>query len=190
MASNYWKKFYKEKKAPTIPSSFARSVVDFFQNEIRDGKKELMIVDLGAGNGRDTKYLNKIFKAVGIDKNFGLEVKTPRWGEVMKGDLENLDLIESFDIIYSRFFLHSIGNDEIKTAIGLADNYFVAEFRIKGDKPVIYKNHKRNLVDLGWLINTLMDNNFEILKLEAGRGMAKYKNEDPLVARVYAKRVC
>ena len=96
---------------------------------------------------------------------------------------------EPADVIYSRFLLHAVSNKEIIKLIKWSKNYFIAEFRIVGDEPVIYQDHKRNLINLGWLINKLLENNFEILKLKVGRGMAKYKNEDPLVARVYARKI-
>lgn len=183
-----WKKFYEEKKAPTKQSKFAESVEVFFVDELKE--KKLLILDVGAGNGRDTKWLNKspFITAFGIDKNYGIELNKTKTKEIVyKLDFKKINKINT-DIVYSRFFLHCISNKEIEKLVELTPKYFVAEFRIKGDKPVIYKNHKRNFIDLGWLINLLLENNFEILKLQAGRGMAKYKNEDPLVARIYAKK--
>lgn len=194
MVNNYWEKFYKEKKAPTKQSKFAESVESFFIDELKYKYRELALIDLGAGNGRDTKYLNISFKTFGVDKSYGKEVnknsqkEDVNFGSVYKINTKEILNSLNFDIFYSRFFLHSISNEEIEQLIKISPNYFVAEFRIKGDKPVLYKNHKRNLIDLGWLINILLKNGFEILKLQAGRGMAKYKNEDPLVARVYAKK--
>jgi hypothetical protein len=65
----------------------------------------------------------------------------------------------------------------------------MAEFRIKGDKPKLFKDHERNLIDGKWLIDELKKNGFEIIYSKKGRNMAKYKNENPLVGRVIAKRV-
>ena len=184
MQDKHWEKFYKEKKAPQKQSKFAEAVDSFFIDELK--KRGLTILDMGAGNGRDTKYLSDsslTYSVIGIDKNIENDY-------VDKASLQDVvDIFKSPDIVYSRFFLHSITNKKIINLIEWTDNYFVAEFRIKGDKPVIYQDHKRNLINLGWLINKLLENNFEILKLKVGRGMAKYKNEDPLVARVYARKI-
>lgn len=187
MANKNWEKFYKEKKAPIRHSKFAEDVVEFFSK--RDDFKNLL--DVGAGNGRDTKWLHKtgLFNAIGIDKNYVITTKKyVKGGFVIKLDFNEYSELNA-DIVYSRFFLHSIKDKEIKHLVKITPKYFVAEFRIKGDKPVLYTKHKRNFVDLGWLINLLLKEGFEILNIKAGYGLAKYKEEDPLVARIYAKRL-
>jgi len=184
MENKHWLQFYKEDKAPKKHSDFAGAVESFFIDE--RGYRDLTMFDLGAGNGRDAGWLNEssFFKVTGFDKNYNNILNN-----VYKKSLKQV--IKQFycpEIVYSRFFLHSITNKEIVSIIKWTQVFFIAEFRIKGDKPKLYTDHKRNLIDLGWLVNKLLDNNFRILKLEVGKGLAKYKNEDPLVARVYARR--
>ena len=64
----------------------------------------------------------------------------------------------------------------------------MAECRAKGDKPKIFKNHKRNFIDGDVLLNLLHKQNFKILFFKVSKNLAKYKGEDPLIIRVIAKR--
>jgi len=178
----HWVNFYKKKKAPIKQTKFAEAVDSFLIDELKE--RDLSLYDIGAGNARDTKYLNgcsSLRLVAGFDKNHE--------GRIKKSVNEIVRTYLPADVIYSRFLLHAISNREITKLVKWSKNYFLAEFRIKGDKPVIYQDHKRNLVDLGWLINVLIKNGFEILRLQEGRGYARYKNEDPLVARVYARKI-
>jgi len=184
MAIKNWEKFYKEKKAPTKPSDFAKFINYTFENF-----KNISLIDVGCGNGRDLKLFKKsnwCSLAIGIDKSIKSNFNK---------DLFNVDLNKIVNnkktqppiIVYSRFFLHSISNKEIEKLLRWTKYYFVAEFRLKGDVPKLYK-HDRNLVDLGWFVKKLEENGFVIEKLITGYGMAKYKNEDPYVCRVIAKK--
>jgi hypothetical protein len=102
---------------------------------------------------------------------------------------EAKDLIAQADVVYSRFFLHSISNDEITEIVKLTRGYFCAEARAIGDQPVVYPEHDRNYIDGEWLRNTLIENGFEIEHYEVARGLAPYKDEDPLLVRIIAKRI-
>ena len=176
----YWDNFYKEGKQPIqSPSPFAKWFVNSNLGYCSDHAK---IVDLGAGCGRDTEYLAEYKgSAIGIDKN--IEVVDLVYQE----DFNKLDL-KIYNTIYSRFFLHSISNKEISELLKKIkkNSFFVAEFRVKGDEPVIYKNHKRNLIDMTWLLIELDKNNYSINYCKVGRGLAKFKQEDPLVGRIVA----
>jgi len=181
-SKKFWDKFYKEGKQPTeSPSPFA---VWFIKNLNRFGmSKKMSLVELGAGCGRDTRLIMKNFKYVdAIDES--IENNLVR--KLKAADC----LLRSYHIIYSRFFLHCLTNKEISNLIDEIDfgTYFVAEFRVKGDKPVLYKDHKRNFIDMGWLTRKLMSNFFEVKYFEVRRGLAKYKNEDPLIGRIIAKK--
>lgn len=179
----YWEKFYKEKKAPTKQTKFAEFVETYFIEVLKE--KNLKLIDLGAGNGRDSKYfLDSSFLSFSMGIDISYENKY-----VVKDSFKNHG-IDYFNIVYSRFFLHSILNNEIVDILKSTKKYFVAEFRLKGDKPIIYKNHYRNLIDLSWFVKQLEISGFEILFLKTGKNMAKYKNENPYVCRVVAKKIC
>ncbi len=161
---NYWKEFYKKPHIST-PTDFAKFVI----KRLPKGT----LIDVGSGNGRDTKFFKKNgFDAVGYDTAFDKTIPN----------------FSAYDIVYSRFFLHVIPTKKVRKLISQTKGYFVAEARIVGDEPVLYKNHKRYFVRSQWLLNYLSIMGFRITYFEEGRGLAKYKNEDPLVMRVIAKR--
>lgn len=184
MNKKHWDNFYKRKKAPLEPTEFAKFCLRFIPN----GSS---IVDLGCGNGRDTYFFSKQRKVLGAK---GIDSSTNnKW--TRKARFENEDFKNELDfdyaeVIYSRFFIHSIDTFSIMSLLKMMikDQYFMSEFRVKGDEPKLFKDHKRNLVDSDWFLQLLVSNNFEIIYFEKGRGMAKYKNEDPLVIRVIAKK--
>ena len=187
-----WGKFYREGLAPKEPTDFCRFIMSL--NLPADSA-----VDLGCGNGRDTRMLAEKYMTIGIDKNFEPSTvvmknepkeKANNMVSVVADDFKNfLPMIKTAGIVYSRFFLHSISNAEIIKILENTKRYFCAEFRINGDEPVLYADHKRNLIDPQWLMiiaTEVLD--FEVLYYSRGKGMAKYKNEDPLVARIVLRR--
>ena len=57
------------------------------------------------------------------------------------------------------------------------------------DKDVYYgKTHFRNYIDLKYLKDLLIENNFEILYSYEGNNLAKYKNENQICIRVICKK--
>ena len=61
------------------------------------------------------------------------------------------------------------------------------EFRYTGDHPIVYKGHNRNIVDGRRIFDLFYENGFKILFYQVAYGLAKYKNEDPLICRMIAK---
>lgn len=173
---SYWQEFYKREEAPSQPSEFAKTIL----------KKDADCFELGGGNGRDSYYLGNVFNKV-VAFDYATTNKDKGNVAFVNADLETILKKDCAKVVYSRFFLHCLANEQIIAILDWTKEYFFAEFRIKGDNPVIYK-HERNLVDLPWLVDLLLKKNFEFT-LKVGRGLAKYKEEDPLVARVYAKKI-
>lgn len=143
---------------------------------------------MGCGNGRDSYFFgDNGIKVVGIDF-----ASQPAKNNLVKFQTISLkDFIKSpckYNIVYSRFFLHSISTKEIVSTIKWTKEYFMAEFRDKTDKPKIYTNHKRNLIDGEVVKKLLLENNFEIIYYTKSKGLAKYRNEDPVIVRVIARR--
>lgn len=180
MLKNYWKDFYKkEVKDIEKPSSFA---LWFIKNAKLFGIDLLKpIYDIGCGNGRDSKYfIKKGFDVISTDVNseYGL----------VEDVIQFMSRKLKAGIFYSRFFLHSITDIEILDFINMIPkkSWFVAEYRVIGDKPVIYKNHKRNFIDQDWLLTCLVNREYEIRFSQVRRDLAIYKNENPLIGRVIA----
>ncbi len=183
MENNHWTKFYKEGKQPvTTPSSFAKWFVKNIKLLGVQGFGSLL--ELGAGSGRDTKLLTKHFSmALGIDENNSIPSLVAKLS--LKRALED---IKTFDVIYSRFFLHCLTKKQIAELIGhiSKETYFVAEFRVKGDEPIIYTDHKRYFVDMDWLLSILINSGFKIKFSQVSRDLAPFKDENPLIGRVVA----
>ena len=173
---NYWDSFYinfRENK----PSDFAKFVFDL--NIIDKNDK---IIDIGCGTGRDTKFFQRHFDASGIDC---AEISDFKY---IKSDIS--DVIKDkclYDVVYSRFFFHSITPELTQKIIEWSKKWLVAEFRVKEDVPTLFVNHKRYLVDPDWF-KSVLERTHDIQYFEISRGWSKYKNEDPILARVIAKR--
>ena len=98
--------------------------------------------------------------------------------------------------VYLRFFLHSIDEsiEEVLLAnlVDLLPGGFTlyAEFRTTRDRdlPKVYGEHSRRYIDEQAFAAKLTGSwAFEMEHLEAGRGLAPYRGEDPHVARIVAR---
>ena len=102
----YWNKFYK-KKSITKESTFAKFTYKRIIN------KKAKILDIGCGNGRDSYFFNKKgFEVTGIDisqkvieKNSKNKIKNLSF---KKFDIGKDKINDKFDIIYCRFFVHTV----------------------------------------------------------------------------------
>ena len=179
MNNNYWKKWYKEKHS-LEPSDFAKFCLNLVRNK--------NVIDIGCGNGRDSYFLGQYCKSlIGVDANSLPEDK----GNIKFIKKEIAEMIKKeceFDIVYSRFVLHAIKNKDIKKLVRWTDGMFIAECRAEKDVPIIYKKHKRTKANGEELIRLLIDNGFKILYYKKAHGLAKYKEEDPLIIRIIAKK--
>ena len=187
MNNKYWKQFYKKNEAPTEPSTFARFCIKYIN-------KNDLILDLGCGNGRDTRFLGKYCRiAIGIDLGIENESKEKDNCIFIQEDFKRSNIFnkaENINIYYTRFFLHSIPDKDIKLILDRLkkNSLIMIECRAKEDNPILYNNHDRNLIDYDWLLNELILRNFKIIHKEKNIGLAKYKNEDPCIIRIIAKK--
>jgi hypothetical protein len=177
----YWENFYKKFDIKEA-SSFATFAYDYIQ------KNNIYIsnfIELGCGNGRDSSFfLNKGYNVTGVD--FASNLESDERFTFISSDINKL--VKKYecenDIVYSRFFLHSINNASILKILKWTKKYFMAEFRAKEDKPVLYKNHYRNLISSQWILQQMLKHNFDILYFQKANNLAIYKNENPILIRV------
>ena len=172
----YWDSFYNNFDI-NEPTTFAK----FCMKYIGQGEN---IIDIGCGNGRDSYFFakNKI-KVTGIDMS--IEPKNKKNVIFLKNDFKHYKHFS--EKVYGRFFLHSISEQDIHVLFRMAKGMVMLEFRDKDDIPIIY-HHPRTHIEGNKILMFLVNNNFNILFYEKSRGLAVFKNEDPLICRIIAER--
>ncbi len=204
--ANYWDTYY-QKNNISLPSQFAA----FCLNEFPD---KYTIIDCGCGDGRDALFFAKYGRSVvGVDRSIEAVQLCKRKADAeglndatfMAVDFGDKNSIEQLNsnlhikteraLIYARFFIHAI--DETAEANFLkfcADLCKVTqgkiffEFRTAEDEKIekTFGQHYRRFIDLDTITSRLKAYGFEIEYNVRGRGFAKYKTEDAMVARVIA----
>jgi tellurite methyltransferase len=204
----YWDSFYK--------SNFKNTPSQFCVCTLTEIDSDTTIVELGSGNGRDSLYfasqghitvaMDLSSEAIASCEREAL-VRQVQHASFFQGDLSKSEDVE--DVIaharlendnltfYSRFVMHTLDDkQEVDLldilSINLRENekiYF--EFRSSEDANLekLFGNHFRRYVDIEMFHTRLTNRGFEILYSLTGQGMAKYKEEDPFVARVIARKI-
>lgn len=143
---NYWDKTYSSNLI-VKESSFAR----FTYKRIKKIKKN-KILDIGCGGGRDCFYFyKKKFNVTGIDiskkaikKNSQKKTKNLNFKIF---DIGKDKIIDKFEIIYCRFFLHAIDekleNKLIKLITKVSKKNSLIFFEFRNNKDKIFKNSKK-----------------------------------------------
>ena len=96
-----------------------------------------------------------------------------------------------------RFFLHSIPKEieniilENSSKIMKKDYLLALEFRTEKDKKAkhIYKKHYRRFIPMKEMILELKKYHFDITHAEEAQGLSPYKDEDPFLCRIIAKKL-
>ncbi len=209
MDKKYWKNYYSKHREEKQPSLFAKHIIE---NYLSDEKSTL--IELGCGNGRDSIYFSeKGLNVAAIDQveeeitflqNRFSEVKNV---EFISGDFSKLGHDRIYDIVYSRFTLHSINSIQQDRVLNWAykqlnENGLVCievrgkknELYKKGEKVAeeedafIYENHYRRFLDFDDLCNELKEIGFTINYCLEAKGFAPFKNTNETFIRVIAKK--
>lgn len=172
MNEKYWDEFYKKHHFKKT-SSFAKFCLPYIKGKM---------LEFGCGNCNDLYYFKKHkIECSGVDKVYNnIDVK-----KIVAGDVHN----KCPEYIYTRFFWHVISRDlQLKILKWVKGTLFI-EARTTEDKPFdIFGKHKRNLVNVPKLVKDLKDNEFEIVYLKEGKGLSKFRKEDPYLIRVIARK--
>lgn len=191
--SKYWDAKWSD-YTEQEPNAFAKKLVEMYA---RSDKKDLL--DLGCGDGRDTRYFIKNgFNVSCIDiASKSIEKIKQEFGNKVNAtcqDIQNLQFSnESFDIIYSHLTLHYFNDEDTTKAFDKIYNllrkggiFFV---KCKSDKDrlcndsqgekiaenIYFKGHVRHFFSLDYLKSKL--NKFDIIEIEEEEH-AKYNGWD------------
>ena len=200
---NYWNNFYGGKKK-FRESSFARFVLKKIKK-----RKNLKIIDIGCGNGRDSFFFSKKkFYVTGIDiSNKAIKenmTNENKYLKFLRFDIEKNKLNKKFDIIYIRFFLHAINTNGEKNLLNLIKNIskkgslVFFEFRNWRDtifgKSKIYKNneiiefekgHYRRIIDPKVFIQLFLKKiKSKLLYFKSSKNLSIVKKDNPNLSRI------
>ena len=201
---HHWDEYYKKDNAPSFPSPFA----EYVANKLNTQQN---ILEIGCGNGRDSKFFSsKGHHVTGLDRS-GEAI------ELCKNLYSNDEPIEFFygtitdiaktnkkkyDLIYSRFVIHAMSLNEelemLKISYRLLneDGQFFIECRSTND-PLSQKGeilsrtervfgHYRRFIILDEFIQRLVQIGFVVVEAIENIGLAKFRQEDAMIIRVKA----
>jgi|TARA_B100001964_G_scaffold235706_1_gene296259 SAM-dependent methyltransferase len=208
--TKYWNKFYKKHTLIIKPSNFSQ----FIKKEFLKKKKIKNILEIGCGNGRDTFYFSKYAtKIVSIDNSQQAIIKSKNNERMQKNIIflkKNIlsrfnVVVKNFDLIYARFFLHTINSIEEDIFLNLLKKIsnkktiVALEFRTTKDKlfkkgKKISKNesitdHYRRFVEVSNFKNKLKKLNFKIIYFKQSVNLSNFKNDNPHLCRIVFKNV-
>ncbi len=199
----YWDRYYSKKLGSQEPSSFAQYVHTLIH-------KGHSILELGCGNGRDSLYFancgNQVYaldqSQIVIDQIKGKNIN-PKF--ICK-NINNLQDNFTFEInhCYARFFLHALNEEEedyaiksIAKILPLNGIFFSESRSVKSNlygignaitKDTYRTDHKRRFIRKNDLINKLESYGFTVDVVIESKGLAIYKDDDPVVIRIHARK--
>jgi len=204
----YWDLYYKKRKAPINPSSFA-----LFCNE-NYLDRNCHILEFGCGNGRDSFYFAKTHRVTAIDEST-VVVAANRTRAMQEGVLsldfingefgrEVLGLPNEVDAVYGRFVIHAMPEDAetrvLRESWRLLRNggKLFLEFRTTRD-PLMAKgvqiggaeritDHYRRFIDFKEFCAKLSYLGFGLEFSVEKQGLAAHGSDDPIVGRIVATK--
>ena len=178
----YWEQFYKNQHI-LEPSDFARSL------NLRNKR----IIDMGCGKGRDTFHFKNLGNnVIGVDE-FSPDVagfKKMKIEDYLKLKCDCGSSVDHRDVLYMRFLLQAIDedleNDIFNWIIKNIDEIYI---ECRSDKGIVPDDsHQRRLINGEELKLKVVSSGFDIKYFAEQTGFAPYKNEDPVIIRLVAKR--
>lgn len=166
--SNYWEKHYKntDQKPPSDFVKFCTKYIPFGCN----------IVDLGAGDFRDTKVLEAFGNCESVEPN-----------NEGSSHLTIDNIAYQVGVVYARWFFHSVGEETENKVIDWCKQnglILMTEFRLRGCDD---DSHQRRIINGTKFLKKLIDNGFKVVHYSEGYGFSKIGNDDPYLGRVIAQ---
>ena len=214
MDLKYWDDYYQQHgkdKGISKHSSFSQFCLDIFFTE-----KNLNIVELGSGNGRDAIFLahhghqviaiDQSTTAIDIEKeNLHTNVSQYLHPKALDFIQEDYSQYEKIDVFYSRFTIHSITKvDEelllpnVYNALNSGGLFCVEVRTIKdplygvgeacGENTFITDNHKRRFIDSKVFRKRVSDLGFKELYFTEEDNLSIYKNDNPVLMRIILQK--
>ena len=202
---NYWNSFYK-KKSISSESTFAK----FTYRKIKKFKGK--ILDIGCGNGRDAYFFNKKgFNVLGVDisqKAIQINSKDKIKNLIFKKfDVGKDKLKSKFEIIYCRFFVHTLDemleNKLINIIKSTKKKNTLVFFEFRNYKDKIFgnfkssdhnkmiefeKGHLRRIIDTKvFKKKFITKTKSKIIYEKSGINLSVYKKDNPNLSRLIFK---
>lgn len=149
MDKTYWEDYYRKQNDDLNPSLFARYVMENIANPNNT------LVELGCGNGRDAIYFaNEGLQVLAIDQ-CETEIKFLQFRHkhlknltFQAADFSDISDNRKFDIVYSRFTLHSVSKEqELRTLAWAYENLKTGGgfcIEVRGQQNEIYQVGKKS----------------------------------------------
>lgn len=209
MDKNYWKNIYSRQSEDDRPSLFAQYIIE----EVGvDGKN---IIELGCGNGRDAIcFANaNARQVVAVDQCDNIiELLNRRFQKV--GNLQfkcldftRMDDFAKYDIVYSRFTLHSISKAQEESVVGWAyrnlnpngllcievrgqkNEIFQVGIPVEGEPDAfILNDHYRRFIHFESFCQQLSSIGFRIDFAAEQKGFAPYRGQNETYIRILASK--
>ena len=195
---HYWDEYYIKGNAPSFPSPFAKHVANKLNTQQN-------ILEIGCGNGRDSKFFSsKGHHVTGLDRSgTAIELCKNLYSdesiEFFFGTITNIAKThkKKYDLIYSRFVIHTMSLKEeiemLTTSYKLLnkDAQFFIECRSIND-PLSrigeilshterVEGHYRRFIILEEFKLRLVEAGFEVTETIESNGLARLGEENPVV---------
>lgn len=205
----YWEKYYQTGAAPLEPSSFARYVAE------RYVQKGQSLIELGCGNGRDAHFFaTRGVGVLAVDQcvkeiaELSKSNDSPDHLRYVTEDFTALpDSVTPFDVVYSRFTLHSVteagqaqtldwsfrnlapGGLLCVETRGQKNEIFQLGEPVEGDpNAFVYEDHYRRFVDFEDFQADLNKAGFTVVEAAEATGFAPYQDTDYHFIRAIAQK--
>lgn len=204
--SDYWNSYYATRGELTrpVPSQFAAFVAGELAGPHR-------IVELGIGSGRDAIFFASLgHDVVGVDASEAA-IESSRQRAQAQGvpitlfasTIDDPTLVDRLrtasgpQLIYARFFIHAINEEEEAALLSLVADLaspgdrLAVEYRTVRDSsgPKVTGSHYRRFVNPTTFQARTLARGFDVEYAVEGFGFAKYKEDDAYVARaIFVRR--
>lgn len=198
----YWDEFYRNDgdAVPHQPSAFATWALDHFP-------PGASIIELGFGTARDSLYFatkghtirgfdfsatavtraNRLATSSSVDAKFDLlDLTSPSAAEALKR------MVTEPVVIFGRFLMHALPKVGRETVFNVARDVqalLFLEFRTAQDMETGHyfgEDHFREFLETSEVRRAVESRGARVVHALEGRGLAVYKDEDPVVGRIIA----